>query len=70
MTFGDADSASLQEEVPGLGFLPSRAGFRIAKVFSTDRCLPGVVTALSDCLARLTGGPFPARGVLLQSLPG
>ena len=47
MTFGDADSASLQEEVPGLGFLPSRAGFRIAKVFSTDRCLPGVVTALS-----------------------
>ena len=56
MTFGDADSASLQEEVPGLGFLPSRAGFRIAKVFSTDRNLPGVVTALPVFRSRITAG--------------
>jgi len=56
ITFGDAELASLQEEVPGAGSVPGLAGFRNSKVFSTDRNLPGVVTALPVFRSRITAG--------------
>ena len=40
-------ATSLRKEMPNSRELRSRTGFKSSKVFSTNRNLPGIVTALS-----------------------
>ncbi len=73
ITFWRHNERCLSEEVPDAGGFPGLAGFRNSKVFSTNRNLPGVVTALSVGFARLTWGAVTLPGASylnLQSLPG